>query len=90
MTLHEVRDALLEEFPSHQSFIRWSRPVTMDGLTIMNETPKDAPDYIRWVKICWKGDYVSRIEFDHDIRKWSENRRHLAFRIFKELEKFNG
>lgn len=90
MNLMEIRAALHEEFPTHQSFIRWNRPVTMDGLTIMNETPKDAPDYIRWIKILWKGDYVTKIEFDHDIRKWSENRRHLAFRLHKELEKHNA
>jgi hypothetical protein len=90
MTVQVIRDFLKEEFDSHQSFARWSRPITWDGLTLMNETPTNYEHYMRRIKIAWKGDFVSHIDFDHDIHKWSEGRRHLAFRIYKELEKFNG
>jgi hypothetical protein len=90
MTLDELRDSVHERFPTHQSFVLWKHPVTWDGLTITNDTPVDAPDYIRSIKITWKGDYVSHMRFDHDLVRWGEARRNLAFRLFKELERFNG
>jgi len=90
MTVQDIRDFLKEEFDSHQSFSRWRLPITWEDLTLMNETPSNYEHYMRRIKIVWKGDYVSHIDLDHDIRKWSDGRRHLAFRIYKELEKFNG
>ena len=89
MTLQELRALVHEEFPTHQSFVRWSRPITWDGLTIVNDTSQLAPSYIRTIKVSWKGDFVSYVEFDHDLCKWSEGRRRLAFRLWKEIEKFN-
>ena len=90
MTLKDVDAFITEEFSTNARFARWIRPVYCDGLTLTNVTTKNEPEYIRLIQISWKGDVVSTINFDHDIRKWSEGRRHIAFRIWKEIEKFNA
>jgi hypothetical protein len=90
MTLRDVDAFISEEFPTSAKFARWVRPVYCDGLTLTNITTKNEPDYIRLIQVSWKGDAVGAISFDYDLRKWSEGRRFIAFRIWKEIEKFNA
>lgn len=90
MTRNEVYDLFHREFPTHQSFVRWKKPVMWEGLTLVNASTSKDPDYIRVIDISWKGDFVASITFDHDIRKWSEGRRHVAYRVWKELENKNA
>ncbi len=90
MTLRDVDSFIGEEFPTKGHMQRWTRPVYFDGLTLTNVTTKMDPDYIRMVQVSWKGDAVAIIKFDYDLRKWSESKKLIAFRIWKEIEKFNA
>lgn len=90
MTLRDVDSFIGEEFPTKGHMQRWTRSVYCDGLTLTNVTTKMDPDYIRMVQVSWKGDAVAIIKFDYDLRKWSESKKLIAFRIWKEIEKFNA
>ena len=90
MTLRDVDSFIGEEFPTKGHMQRWTRQVYCDGLTLTNVTTKMDPDYIRMLQVSWKGDAVAIIKFDYDLRKWSESKKLIAFRIWKEIEKFNA
>ncbi len=89
MTRKDVEVFIVDEFPTKAHFQRWNRPVYCDGLTLTNVTSRDSPDYIKAVQISWKSDVISTLNFDYDLRKWSDGKKLLAFQIWKEIKKFH-